>query len=175
MTMSKSKSERGIPKTEVFGMRLDPKMKYLAEIGARKQRRSLGNFVEWAIEKALERVYLVEPEEGNKNKGKTVDELSLDLWDLEESDRLIRLARMIPELMTYSEQSIWRVIVGYSIKHPTDPSISLCFMDVTEQAETVILDDAVRYCWPEIKAFSTSRDAKKALDEIILQYHNETV
>ena len=56
MTQRMRNPRMGTPRTEVFGMRLEPKLKYLAEIAARKQRRSLANFVEWAIEMALENV-----------------------------------------------------------------------------------------------------------------------
>lgn len=46
MPETKRKPKTGATRTEVFAMRLDPKLKYLAEIAASKQRRSLANFVE---------------------------------------------------------------------------------------------------------------------------------
>ncbi len=62
MTEEKRQPKAGAPRTEVFAMRFDPKLKYLAEIASRKQRRSLANFVEWAIEEALKTVYLAPPQ-----------------------------------------------------------------------------------------------------------------
>ncbi len=35
-------------------VRLDPRLRYLADIAARKQRRTLASFIEWAIEQSLE-------------------------------------------------------------------------------------------------------------------------
>jgi hypothetical protein len=37
-------------------VRLDPKTRYLAELMARKQRRTLSSFVEWAVEQTLGQV-----------------------------------------------------------------------------------------------------------------------
>jgi hypothetical protein len=54
MPETKRKPKTGATRTEVFAMRLDPKLKYLAEIGASKQRRSLANFVELSIAKYVE-------------------------------------------------------------------------------------------------------------------------
>ncbi|MBL0074377.1 MAG: hypothetical protein IPP41_00020 [Rhodocyclaceae bacterium] len=36
---------------ECYAMRLDPKLQYLAEIAALKQRRTVSNFIEWAMTK----------------------------------------------------------------------------------------------------------------------------
>ena len=74
MTEKKRKPKAVGPRTEVFAMRLDPKLKYLAEIAARKQRRSLANFVEWAMEQALGRVQLIES--GYNGDGPTVADAS---------------------------------------------------------------------------------------------------
>ena len=43
MTEKNRKAKVSGPRTEVFALRLDPKLKYLSEIAARKQRRSLAN------------------------------------------------------------------------------------------------------------------------------------
>ena len=114
MTEGKRKSKTGTPRTEVFAMRFDPKLKYLAEIAARKQRRSMANFVEWAIEEALKSVYLIERSDYN-NQGETVTDATSKLWALDESDRLIRLATNFPELLTYDEQTVLCVICEQSI------------------------------------------------------------
>jgi hypothetical protein len=39
-------------------VRLDPKLRYLAELAARKQRRTVSSFIEWTIEEALKNIYL---------------------------------------------------------------------------------------------------------------------
>ena len=68
MAEKNRKAKAGGPRTEVFAMRLDPKLKYLAEIAARKQRRSLANFIEWSMEQALDAVKLYEHRDGLVNK-----------------------------------------------------------------------------------------------------------
>src|SRR5262245_3013040 len=64
-------------RTETVTIRLDPRLRYLAEIAARVQRRTVSSFIEWVIEKALEHVML--------NEG-TSSQIDLDfasalLWD----------------------------------------------------------------------------------------------
>ena len=41
-----------------MSVRLSPRLRYLAELAARKQHRTLSKFIVWAIEKALEQVQL---------------------------------------------------------------------------------------------------------------------
>jgi hypothetical protein len=106
MTERKRKSKVGTPRTEVFAMRLDPKLKYLAEIAARKQRRSLANFMEWAIELGLKNTEL----NNDSQYSATVWDKSGDLWDVDDADRFAKLVFMTPELMTYDEQILWKVI-----------------------------------------------------------------
>src|SRR5688500_14283504 len=40
-------------RSAVVGVRLDPKLKYLAEIGARSDRRTLSSYIENAVENAV--------------------------------------------------------------------------------------------------------------------------
>ena len=43
-----------LARSETVTVRLAPKLRYLAELAARKQRRTLSSFIEWAIEETLE-------------------------------------------------------------------------------------------------------------------------
>lgn len=103
--MSKPKQ----PRKEVTSLRLEPKIKYLAEIAARQQRRSLTNYIEWALEESLKTVNI-----GDIAFERSVYELSDHLWDLSEAKRFIRLATYRNDLLTYEEQKLWGVIT----KHP---------------------------------------------------------
>lgn len=141
MTEKKRKPKAVGPRTEVFAMRLDPKLKYLAEIAARKQRRSLANFVEWAIEQALARVQLEEP--GFNDPGISVADASAQLWALDEPDRLIALATHYPDLLSYEEQLIWRVISNFSTYNKAEKRISR-FKETNGF-------NFVGECWAEIK------------------------
>ncbi len=108
MTEKNRKAKSSGPRTEVFAMRLDPKLKYLAEIAARKQRRSLANFIEWSLEQSLKSVSLSEDSQGQWSVN-VLDEAS-KLWDLEASDRFLKLVENYPDLLTYEEQLIWKAI-----------------------------------------------------------------
>jgi hypothetical protein len=89
-------------RTEVVTVRLDPQMRYLAELAARKQRRTVSSFIEWAIQDCLKREML-----GDSRS--IMDEAAI-LWDVYEPDRFIALARHYPELMTHDEQVMWKLI-----------------------------------------------------------------
>ena len=95
-------------RSEVVTVRLDPKLKYLAELAARKQRRPLSSYVEWAIERSLSQVHL--EEDFNNNTVSVADaERTHHLWDLDEADRIVRLAVTYPELLTHEEQMVWKL------------------------------------------------------------------
>nr|ART37117.1 D93 [uncultured bacterium] len=91
------------------GVRLDPKLKYLAELAARKQRRTLSSFVEWAIEDALGRFLLEEPS-GYNDRGISFIDAANDLWDVDEADRFAKVALGYPGLLTHEEQVLWKLV-----------------------------------------------------------------
>lgn len=156
MTEKKRKTKVGAPRTEVFAMRFDPKLKYLAEIAARKQRRSLANFVEWAIHKAIEDVPIVDG-------GPMVADVAMKLWALDEPVRLINLAANYHELLTYDEQLIWRVICEHSAYNKDTKRFS-------RFKEKAIDIELVRNCWQEIKAYALGTGTQEALDAAICQH-----
>jgi hypothetical protein len=109
---SKRKAGGGkLSRSETVTVRFDPKLRYLAELAARKQRRTVSSFIEWAVEEALERVVIEE----NRNYGKLVEvklaEAGADLWDVDEPDRFARLALRYPDLLTHEEQIVWKLMV----------------------------------------------------------------
>lgn len=159
MTEKNRKAKASGPRTEVFALRLDPKLKYLAEIAARKQRRSLANFVEWAIDEALKGVPLADGDiNGN---GATVANMATRLWALDEPERLRNLATHYPELMSYDEQLVWRVVSEHNTYNSGSKRISK-FM--TEKYFDIEL---VRACWSEIKAYALEGGALEKLNEAI--------
>ncbi len=93
-------------RSETVTVRLDRKLRYLAELAARKQRRTLSSFVEWAIEDVLGRVVLAEDDE----RTVTVRDEARNLWDVEEADRFAKLALRYPDLLTHTEQLIWKIV-----------------------------------------------------------------
>lgn len=77
------------------GVRLDPRLHYLAELAARKQRRSLSSFLEWAVKERLKEMWKL-AEEADR------------LWHPNKAERFARLAARYPELLTYQEEVIWK-------------------------------------------------------------------
>ncbi len=157
MTEVKRKTKVGAPRTEVFAMRFDPKLKYLSEIAARRQRRSLANFVEWAIERALTCVPIIDG-------GETVMDASVQLWALDEPDRLIKLALKYQDLLSYDEQLIWRVICDHSMYNKETKRICR-FKDGTG-----VDTNLVRDCWREIKAYALDSGVMEELNSAMLQH-----
>jgi hypothetical protein len=115
--MEKTAKNRGggggkLNRSETVTIRLDPKLRYLTELAARKQRRTVSSFIEWAIESALDKIVL---EEAKYNEDPRVFEVTLGkraeaLWDIDEADRLAKLGLHYPELLTHDEQVLWKLV-----------------------------------------------------------------
>src|ERR1700683_3750370 len=70
-----------LTRSETVTVRLDPKLRYLAELAALKHRRTLSSFIEWAIEDSLQRIKLREGTGHNNEAGTTVSDDAESLWD----------------------------------------------------------------------------------------------
>jgi hypothetical protein len=93
------KSKKGLQlKTETLAVRLSPQTKFALELMARKQHRTLTLVVEWALQEVIL----------NPNQG--LGELYHKVWDPLEPDRFIKMALHCPELLTYEEQLLWKLI-----------------------------------------------------------------
>lgn len=96
-----------LSRTEIVQARLTPKVRYMAELGARKHRRTLSSFIEWAVAKSLNSVNC---DDGTETI--SIADKAAELWDVDADERLAKLARIYPELMTYEEQVRWKAIRG---------------------------------------------------------------
>lgn len=95
-------------RSETVTVRLEPKLRYLAELAGRKQRRTLSSFIEWAIQETLGRVDI--DEGGPHHQSESIAEASSRLWDVDEQDRFAKLAMHFPELLTHDEQVLWKLV-----------------------------------------------------------------
>lgn len=93
-------------RTETISVRLEPRLRYLAELGARSQRRTLSGFIEFAIDNALVGIGLTDTEGGYH----TLQGAGPQLWDVFEPDRFVKLALRFPELLNHHEQILWKLI-----------------------------------------------------------------
>ena len=103
--LTKNKGAK-LSRSETLSIRLDPRLRYLAELGARIERRSISSFLEWALQEYLKRM----PVSPEKIDSSTLMELADYLWEADESDRLVKLALVQPGLLNHEEQKIWRLI-----------------------------------------------------------------
>ena len=78
-------------------------------IAARRQRRPLSSYIEWAIEESLAHV---QPgyDPSAEFDPPTFKDVANDLWDVDEPDRFIRLAIRYPFLLDHEEQRLWKLI-----------------------------------------------------------------
>jgi hypothetical protein len=104
---SGSKTASGkLPRNVAVTVRLDPRLRYLAEIAARRQRRTVSSFVEWAIEQSLERIQLNNP----GGEVRTLADEANNLWSTDQVERFVMLGYCYPELQTHEEQLVWNLI-----------------------------------------------------------------
>jgi predicted transcriptional regulator len=95
-----------LTRSETVTVRLDPKLRYLADLAARKQRRTLSSYIEWAIEESLSSTIM----KYNGPHEYTLAAVSLELWDVDEADRFVKLAIEYPDLLTHEEQVLWKLV-----------------------------------------------------------------
>lgn len=101
-----AKSQR----SETVTVRLDPKLRYMAEIAARVQRKTLSSFIEWAVAESFKKVE-VQFLEKHPEVSVPADVLLAAIWDPIESDRLCILGSQYPNLLSHDEQKLWKLIV----------------------------------------------------------------
>lgn len=99
----KRKSGGGkLSRSETVTVRLDPKLRYLAELAARKQRRTVSSYIEWAIEESLNFVYI--------DENQSIAAEAASLWDVDDPDRFAKLAIRYPDMLTHEEQTLWKLV-----------------------------------------------------------------
>ena len=113
-------------KVETLTIRVSPKMKFGLELLARKQHRNLTSVADWALYKALK-----DPVEGLS------EGLLEEVWDPYEPDRLVKLALKCPELLTYEEELIWRIIQNDSFYWNDERDAIVTIEVIRDEWETI--------------------------------------
>ena len=152
--LKKPKGGSKLARSEITTVRLDPKLKYLAELAARKQRRTLSSFIEWAIEDTLGRIELADGFEGV-----TFLSQGPHLWDVDEADRFAKLALHFPELLTHDEQVLWKLVkeCGYLWKGSFKPTWTWVV------AEQTLILDRLRANWETFRAVARGDEPPTSL------------
>jgi hypothetical protein len=91
--------------SETLNMRIDPKLKFLAELAARESQRTLSGFIEWAIKRALTPGAMQEDEPNVSEQPKPL--WMEGLWDVDEADRFFKLASR-QDLMSIEQQRFFK-------------------------------------------------------------------
>jgi hypothetical protein len=159
--MKRSRDEGAGKKSEIVTVRLDPKLKYLAELAARKHRRPLSSYIEWAVEQSLSRVFLEESFEG-ETVSVADAERAHHLWDLDEPDRVVRLALNYPDLLTHEEQMVWKLVRenGVIWKGRFSGTPSEWTWEIKQGS---IIWDRLRESWPVFRGVASGSQSRTAL------------
>ena len=154
-----------LSRTEVVGLRMDPRLRYMAELGARKQRRTLSSFIEWAVEDVLSRISL-----GTAGLMTIWDESQV-LWDPHPAIRYFALAGEHPELLTFSEQKIEGVLDDMlAVGTSRTGRHAVSFRDGKNEIDKQL----VRDCWDEILQFVEGEIDADALRAAMLKKDTST-
>ncbi|UOO87995.1 hypothetical protein LVJ82_10870 [Vitreoscilla massiliensis] len=151
----------GGKKTDNLTVRFEPKLRYLAEIAAKSQKRSLSAFVEWAVENILNDVEVKD----RVNRFVKLSEVSNALWDVNEIERFIRLAIVLPDLLTFEEQKIWKIITSYPYCFSYYPDRDLFF-----DLDDVNFKNIIKHWDLLVSAAEQSKDAITELDTLEKNY-----
>lgn len=104
----------GRKRSETLFMKIDPKLKYLAEIAARDEDRSLSGFVDRALRLALETKG--QRDNADLNVSEPVappapQPLWLEgIWDEDEATRFFKVAASRYDLLSVGEQLLWKLL-----------------------------------------------------------------
>jgi hypothetical protein len=157
--------QNGKRRSETISVRLDPKLRYLSDLAARKQRRTISSFVEWAIEASLDKVIIHEGDQFEQKPSITLGSVASSLWDVDPADRFVKLALRYPELLTHEEQLLWKVLRrhGYFWDAKWDPSMSV-FRWRTD--EVSLRKDKLRRYWEMLNQVARGELDKTSLPQL---------
>jgi hypothetical protein len=147
--VTKNKPNQGARKTETLTLRLDPKIKFLIEMVARKKRQSITGVIESAIEEYAKGIrvdaYLWDGDE-NKNIDQEVTLLRLcnEIYSTDDSCRFGLLSYVAPHLMNHEEQRLKETVYA-------SPVFWLDYPHTDEDSLADDIDkDKLRYHWEEL-------------------------
>jgi len=133
-----------VARSETLAIRLDPKTRYMLELAARIQRRTLSSVVEWMINNSLKDIPIDEKQ--------SLAKAEADLWDIYDPDRLVLLALKYPNLLSFDEQKIWKFIREYGYfwrgKFVGSSKDREFVWKINSQS---VLIERIRDCWESIK------------------------
>jgi len=157
MTDVKSQKKGGgkLTRSETVTVRLDPRLRYLSELAARKQRRTLSSYIEWTLFESIKSTVI---EEMGDQKPITLSELANHIWDVDPVTRLLNLAFLAGDLLSFEEQVLIKIIRSES-----------WFLD--DHAPEMLLEikqHRVRQAWAAIESLAKYEISQEEFDSVIL-------
>jgi hypothetical protein len=98
--------EGRLVRSEPVTLRVDEKLLYLIELAARKHKWSVSSYLEWAAERSLKEVLLTTSE----GTLRSIADESEELWHPDKVVRFVKLASRHPDLLTYHQSVLWKLI-----------------------------------------------------------------
>lgn len=108
MTKITKKVGSRLRRTEAVTVRLDTKMRFMVELAARLERRTVSSYIENIIESAVN-VHAINDPTDEDTRISWVGAMQ-HVWDPLECDRTIRLAVIFPYLLNLDEELIWKLL-----------------------------------------------------------------
>jgi len=97
-----------VARTDNLSVRLDPQLRYAAELAAAHSGTTLSKFIELAVTRLTQSTTVVPG--ASPLRDRSAFSIAVEVWEPHPADRLARLAARHPELMTLMELRIWREI-----------------------------------------------------------------
>jgi len=99
-----------LTRSENVSVRLNPKTRYGADLVARLERRTLSSYCEGLVEKANKNTKIDILQTDNTKRDIALNGLLELIWDVEESQRFIRLAFYCSQLLNHDEDFLFSLI-----------------------------------------------------------------
>ena len=159
MVAKKKGTGGNLTRSQVVTVRLDPKLKFAAELAARKQRRTISSFIEWAVEQAIEQIVI---SKYDNHPDTTVSNVLDQVWDVEEADRVVKLATHYPQLLSYDEERLWKIICECGHFWRGGKKVLSGFTQVKD----IIYYDRVRSQWEQLNKIIQGDLPLETLDDL---------
>ena len=154
-TKKRKKGGGKLTRSETVTVRLDPKLRYLSELAARKQRRTLSSYIEWTLFESIKNIVIAEMYEGGPI---TLSELADNIWDVDPVTRLVNCASLAGDLLSFEEQvqmKIIRTTSWFTDGHKPEWSLQ-------------INQNRVRQAWASIESLAKYEITQEEFDSVIL-------
>jgi len=95
-------SKESAKKSQIVGVRMNPKIRYAGEIGAQKHGKTLSGFIEYSVRESVQSVIV--------DCGLTAFQIMEKVWHVEESIRFMNLAFIHPNLLKHDDEILFELI-----------------------------------------------------------------